>query len=174
MFVPVAAMFVGSAASSEHAHLKKNQQQSQGDNVDSGSVNRGSALGVDTLNCHNVSLAADGMLQSWLEPQDTSMHRAVTAAVRIEPHSPLFCQHAIMQLTCRQLNSFFVSKYCIPSETMYGQLDTNTTPTHPSVNSSLRFWPHCSQQYKIISRSRLASLSPARREVHGTARDLLL
>jgi len=110
MFVPVAAMFVGPAPSSEHAHLL------QGDNVDSGSVNRGSALGVDTLNCHNVSLAADGMLQSWLEPQDMSMHRAVTAAVRIEPHSPL--SHSPVMSTCRQLNSFFVSKYCIPSETM--------------------------------------------------------
>jgi hypothetical protein len=93
MFVPVAAMFVGSAPSSElsYAHLL------QGDNVDSGSVNRGSALGVDTLNCHNVSLAADGMLQSWLEPQDMSMHRAVTAAVRIEPHSPL--SHSPVQMS---------------------------------------------------------------------------
>jgi hypothetical protein len=114
MFVPVAAMFVGSAASSERAHLQRSQL---GDDVDSGSVDRGSALGVDTLNCHNVSLAADGMLQSWLEPQDTSMHRAVTAAVRIEPHSPLShspvvstCHH-IMQLmsTCRQLNFIFHS-----------------------------------------------------------------
>jgi hypothetical protein len=57
---------------------------------------------------------------------------------------------------------------------VYGQLDTNTTPTHPSVNSRLRFWPHCSQQYKIISRSRLASLSPARREVAPHRKGLII
>eukprot|EP01050_Picozoa_sp_SAG11_P027155 SAG11_NODE_6764_length_1252_cov_1.218560_3_plen_208_part_01 len=35
----------------------------------------------DTLNCHPVSLAVDGKLQSWIHPQDTSMHKAATAAV---------------------------------------------------------------------------------------------
>lgn len=33
-----------------------------------------------TLNCHDVVLGADGELISWLQPQDSSMHRAATAA----------------------------------------------------------------------------------------------
>ena len=37
---------------------------------------------TDVLNCHPVVLGADGNLVSWLQPQDTSMGRAATAAAR--------------------------------------------------------------------------------------------
>ena len=37
---------------------------------------------TDVLNCHPVVLGADGKLVSWLQPQDTSMGRAATAAAR--------------------------------------------------------------------------------------------
>jgi hypothetical protein len=38
--------------------------------------------GADTLNCHAVELGDDGKLVSWLQPQDTSMGRAATAAAK--------------------------------------------------------------------------------------------